>query len=305
MTRASATGADAKRLGATLLQLLRDLVVLRVAPDRDGLVEASDAELEELKQLAERTDATRLRRMFRSLVREQEDLGWAPRPLAVLEMAVVRLASMPDGDDVGRLLARLDSLEQRIAGDNAAGGNSGGSSGGTPATRADGPGRGARKNSGTRSAPAEASTALPEPPPPSAAHEPPAPAAPLDAVFSRLRAFTERHNPRLAAALDNCSLLERSDEHLRLGVPNRFAAERLASRREALEKICTELFGHSMRDHFEQPGDTAEANQQAGPENDRQARQRALEHPSVGLVLELLEGEIAEIRPLTSGAPSR
>jgi chromosomal replication initiation ATPase DnaA len=149
------------------------------------------------------------------------------------------------------------------------------------------------------------STRPPEPPPASEEHEPPAPSAPLDAVFARLRTFTERHNPRLSAALDACSLLERTEKHIRLRAPNRFAAQRLESRREALEEICAKFFGHAVRVRVEQPQETTEALAAATSEDDRQARQRALEHPTVGLALEVLEGEIAEIRPLTSGAPSR
>ena len=114
--RAIETGSDPKRLASALVQLLRDLVVLAVAPEREGLVEGSDSELDELRALVARTDATRLRRMFRALVKEQEDLAWAPQPYAVLEMAVVRLATMPDGDDVERLLGRLDALERRLSG---------------------------------------------------------------------------------------------------------------------------------------------------------------------------------------------
>jgi DNA polymerase-3 subunit gamma/tau len=114
--RAAAGGAEAKRLGEDLLQMLRDLVVLRLAPDAPDLVEGSDEELAELRALAERGDEARLRRMFRALVREQEDLAWAPRPFAVLELALVRLATLPVGDDVGQLLARLDALERRLSG---------------------------------------------------------------------------------------------------------------------------------------------------------------------------------------------
>ena len=64
-----------------------------------GLVEGGEAELAELRELAGRSDPTRLRRMFRALIREQEDLAWAPQPYTVLEMALVRLATMADGDD--------------------------------------------------------------------------------------------------------------------------------------------------------------------------------------------------------------
>jgi DNA polymerase-3 subunit gamma/tau len=126
--RAIEGGSDPKRLASTLVQLLRDLVVLAVAPGVDGLVEGSDAELAELRELVARSDGTRLRRMFRALVKEQEDLAWAPQPYAVLEMAIVRLATLPAGDDVARLLARLDALERKLSAGSGGGGGSGGGS---------------------------------------------------------------------------------------------------------------------------------------------------------------------------------
>jgi len=45
--------------------------------------------------------------------------------MAVLEMSLVRLATMPAGDDVARLLARLDALEQQIRGAGGSGGGAG------------------------------------------------------------------------------------------------------------------------------------------------------------------------------------
>src|SRR5262245_53489080 len=117
--RAWERGVDAKRLGEALLGAFRDLVVLRIAPGR-GLVEGADAELAELTELAARTDEARLRRMFRALLREQEDLAWAPDPFAVLEMAVVRCATLAPGDQVEQLLARLEGLERRLAGGGGA-----------------------------------------------------------------------------------------------------------------------------------------------------------------------------------------
>ncbi|MDP7432052.1 MAG: DNA polymerase III subunit gamma/tau [Myxococcota bacterium] len=408
MGRAMATGTDAKRLAESLLQLLRDLVVVRVAPEHPQLLEASDAEREELCELAGRTDATRLRRMFRALVKEQEDLAWAPQPTAVLEMAVVRLATQPDGDDVARLLTRLGELERRLSGsgparggndpargdsdpvsggsgaarggnDPASGGSgpasggsgaarggidpvsggsgaarggndpvsggsgaargdsdpvSGGSgaargdsdpvSGGSGAARGDsdpvsgGPSTGERPRTSKgrrrpqksdRSGAGEA--AGPEPPSPVAANASPPPeapsaTAPLGAIFDRLRAFAVRRHPRLAPALDDGALLERGDDHLVLAAPNRFAAQRLEARREALESLCAELFGHPMRVSVELRDRAAEAAEPGTDRNDaRVARQRALEHPSVGLALEVLEGEIAEIRPIVPGGNQR
>ena len=130
--RASQSGIDAKRLGDNLLGLLRDLVVLRVASPATGLVEGSGEEIAELCEIAERTEVPRLRHMFRALLKDQEDLTWAPQPMAVLEMAVVRLATLPAGDDVQRLLGRIDNLEKRPS---AAGGGSAPSNGSASSSR--------------------------------------------------------------------------------------------------------------------------------------------------------------------------
>ena len=116
LASATAGGSEAGRIAEALLELLRDLTVLQIAPDAEGLVEGTDEERDELRQLGARCEPARLRRMFRALVREIEDLSFAPKPSAVLEMAVIRLATMPAGDDVEKLLARLDQLERRLAG---------------------------------------------------------------------------------------------------------------------------------------------------------------------------------------------
>ncbi|MEZ4353231.1 MAG: DNA polymerase III subunit gamma/tau [Myxococcota bacterium] len=128
---ATAGGSEPRRVADAMLELLRDLVVLRVAPDAEGLFEGPEEERAERIALASRTEPARLRRMFRALVREIEDLSWAPQPKAVLEMAVVRLATLPAGDDVAQLLARLDQLERRLAaGGGPASGGPGAAGGG-------------------------------------------------------------------------------------------------------------------------------------------------------------------------------
>jgi DNA polymerase-3 subunit gamma/tau len=337
--RAAAGGAEAKRLGEDLLQYLRDLVVLRVAPDVPDLVEGSDEEIAELRALAARVDAARLRRMFRALVREQEDLAWAPRPFAVLELALVRLATLPAGDDVGQLLARLDALERRLGGGAAS--DPGGGAAPTGPAR---PGRrgGARRESGAGApeagperagapgaadasaralepgplevAAADGGPPPDEPPPlggppvavahapgaspPPGAPEPPPADAPLAVVFDRLRAFAGRENRGLAAALAGGRLVERSAERLRIAAPNRFAAERLADRRVALEATCARFFGRPLRVEIETRSDApAPIARPEDREAARRLRERALEHPAVNAALEVLEAKILDIRP--------
>ena len=320
--RAGASGIAAKRLGEHLLALLRDLVVLRIAPAAEGLVEAGDAEIAELRALSERCEEARLRRMFRALFKEQEDLAWAPQPFAVLEMAVVRLATMPAGDDVAQLLARIDALERGLREDPTGGGSrSGAPRGGRRGSTSKPSSPGARGAAPTEDGPKREAAPTGDGPEREAAAkeegpESEAPTADLppsngsfDAhpavVLDRLRGFIGENHPGLVAALEGGKLLERDDQHLRVFVEEPFAAQRLRDRLESLETVCAEFFGHPIRVQIE----TTEANTEAESgaatgaiaaltgEALRELTQRALKNPAVNRAVEILDGEIVEIRP--------
>jgi DNA polymerase III subunit gamma/tau len=135
--KALQSGADPERLCKSLIGLLRDLVVLCVAPNVEGLVEGGEEECRALAALAKRGGATRLRRMFKALLAELEDLTWAPEPVAILEMALIRLATLPKGEDVAELLEKLRRLEKAgldslDPGPSASGGGPGGADGTDP-----------------------------------------------------------------------------------------------------------------------------------------------------------------------------
>jgi DNA polymerase-3 subunit gamma/tau len=288
---AGAAGIDAKRLGENLLQLLRDLVVLRIAPDEERLVEGSDEERAELSELAARSDANRLRRMFRALVREQEDLAWAPRPFAVLELAVVRLATLPAGDDVARLLTRLDALEGRIAGGPGPTGGGGDASGGEGGRRSGGRGRPSRspgRESGSASAAAT---------PPDTRDA----AAALPTVFDRLRAFVREENPGVYAALEGGRIVARDASGLRIAVPGAFAARRLGDKLAQLEQLAGRFFDRPTPVHVESVPEESSADARPDADALRRRRAAALSDPGVGRALEILGGEIVDIRPLGDG----
>jgi DNA polymerase-3 subunit gamma/tau len=285
--RAAASGVDAKRLAESLIGLLRDLVVLRIAPDAPQLVEGSAEEVAELRALASGSDLARLRRMFRALVKEQEDLAWAPQPFAVLEMAIVRLATLPAGDEVAALLTRLEALEARLRG--------GGPPGSPPAPPGRAPER-PRAAGGGSPPPALESAA----PPPDAATL----SLPPAVVFDRLRAFAGKQDPGLFAALEGGRLVRIEAARLCLSVPAGFAARRLEQKREPLERCCESFFGRRVAIELEIVGEApAAAHLARGSDAEalRRLRQQALSHPAVNAALELLEAEIVDIHPLGAG----
>jgi DNA polymerase-3 subunit gamma/tau len=296
--RAWERGVEAKRLGEALLGTFRDLVVLRLAPGR-GLVEGADAEIAALTELAARTEEPRLRRMFRALLREQEDLAWAPDPFAVLEMAVVRCATLAPGDQVEELIARLGELERRLAG----GGPGGPGGGGELPARSKPPARSAPAEpapprQSAPPAPAPAAPVAEERPEPEAELGEPAADAPLPAVFDRLRNFAQQANRGLFAALEGGRLVARTGETVRIALPSAIAVRRLEARLAELEDVVLRFFGGPRRVVLESDGAEA-APRPAGPDPLAQRRrQEALNHPAVNQALEILQGEIVEIKPL-------
>jgi DNA polymerase-3 subunit gamma/tau len=200
-------------------------------------------------------------------------------------MAIVRLATLPAGDDVATLLSRLEALEVRLRG--------AGPSGSPPAAA---PGRSperprAASTGKTSAAPADAAPEAG----PALASLPPA------VVFDRLRAFAGKQDPGLFAALDGGELVEIEASRLRIRVPAGFGARRLEQKRTAFEQCCESFFGRPVAVELESVGEAPEAAsaaQASSAEALRRLRQQALSHPAVNAVLELLEGEIVEIRPL-------
>ena len=325
VARATSGGSEARRIADALLELLRDLVVLRVAPEGEGLFEGPDEERAELIELASRTEPARLRRMFRALVREIEDLSWAPRPMAVLEMAVIRLATMPAGDDVGQLLSRLDRLERRLGSEGSPSKGGAGAGGGTSSgggERSGGPlaERGKPRRSEPRAEPVAKADPLDPPRGPngsvpaaqspkslpaanaSASEAPEASGpgeAPAEARFDRLRARALETDRAHFASLAQTELLTIEADTFVLGAPAAFHVERLRVRIDDLERLATDLFGQPTRIRVElSPVKTLAEETSESREHSRLRRQHALNSEPVNLAIEVLDAEIVEIKPL-------
>ena len=312
---AAEKGSDPKRLGASLIQLFRDLVVLSIAPDASGeLVDGSPEDVGEIIELAGQSNTQRLRRMFRTLVSEQEDLAWAPQPFAVLEMAIVRIASLPEGGDVAQLVARLDALDKKLAsgGGGAGSGGAGGSAG--PASGSAGPvggggpagGRSATSASAPAMATAEMTQVAPSPavravsseaqPAPvqrisgadtakttdiddNPANEDESPVADAmatpEAVLDRVRSLAREQNQPLFHSLDAVRITERTANSLNFAASSDFHMRRLEDRRSELENLCQRFFGKPMRIDITQASASEKKNGTAAVADDRELdRQR-------------------------------
>jgi len=135
-------GTDPTRLAGALLEELRDLLVARLVEDPSALIEAPAEEARELRERAASHDPETLQRLFRVLLTRTQDLPHAPRAGYALEVAVVRLATLPDAQSLQSLLERIDSLDgSGPAPAPGSGSSGGGTSGGKSPTQSAAPAR--------------------------------------------------------------------------------------------------------------------------------------------------------------------
>jgi len=104
-------GVDPVRLAADLLGELRDLVVARLVDDPTGMIDAAPDALAELSARARPHDPETLQRLFRVLLSRIQELPFAARQEHALEMAVLRLATLPEAESLAALVQKLDALE--------------------------------------------------------------------------------------------------------------------------------------------------------------------------------------------------
>jgi DNA polymerase-3 subunit gamma/tau len=110
-------GFDLPHVARDILRHLRDLVVAKLCKEEGRrLLELADEEARDVYDLAGRTDADDLSRLFHGFSKGFDDIVRSGQPRAALEMTLVRLARRPALIPLDDLLARLGDLERRLGG---------------------------------------------------------------------------------------------------------------------------------------------------------------------------------------------
>ncbi|HUN58981.1 MAG TPA: DNA polymerase III subunit gamma/tau [Candidatus Binataceae bacterium] len=103
-------GANLEALGRDLLETLRNLAIAKL-PDSNGvqspLVDLPDQETAELRRLASAPSGRDLMRLFKLMADAQEQIIRSPYPDLLLEMAVIRMASLAQVVDADELLKAI------------------------------------------------------------------------------------------------------------------------------------------------------------------------------------------------------
>jgi DNA polymerase-3 subunit gamma/tau len=301
-------GHDVPHLARDFLQLLRDLVVAKVATDPQALLDLPADEVARVIELGHGTSNDDLLRLHQGFADGYDDVVRSSHPRAALEMLLVRLARRPPLFPIDDLIGRLGALERRL-------------SGGAPGTRERAePKRGASAEAplpaAARPATAQApSRAEPEPPakpvaakpPPVRTRAEPAPAAPDAQGVAAWRAIVERvasERVELGAFLMRGAPLGMSAGHIVLGFASDepFVAE-VERGLSLVEQAASEHFGvpTSVRveaglERAKLPATLAGLDSDEAERKRRAALSKVKSHPRVVEAVEVLGARVKDLK---------
>ncbi|HEX9776522.1 MAG TPA: DNA polymerase III subunit gamma/tau [Geopsychrobacteraceae bacterium] len=272
-----------------VVALVRSLVVLKVS-DRPGeLLDAGETELQELKPLAEQCSLEDLQRMLTLLIGAEAELAQANYPRLTMEMVLIRLAQLPPGQDVARLISKLEALEKRLA------------DGASPSPSAP-----------SAAPPPPAAPNAPDPPPDEAAapaeSAAPAGGAGQEKGWAGLVDFVKSRRVRIGSFLEHGRLIGDQLPNLRVALPASFYGLIDKEMKEELQGLAAEYFARPVKLEV-----TCLAGNEAAPpslleerrrqETDREKRLQkdAVEHPMVKAAIEIFEGEVGKVTPIDKG----
>jgi len=105
------SGCNMRHFCHELLDIMRTLLLIKTVPNAADLLDLSERELEEGKTLAAKTDLQTVQRCISILLKTDSDMAHSSFARLLLEMAMIRMATLTPAVPVNELLERLKALE--------------------------------------------------------------------------------------------------------------------------------------------------------------------------------------------------
>jgi DNA polymerase-3 subunit gamma/tau len=113
------SGYDLKQTYYSLLEHLRNLLVIKVNPNPSRLVELSDAGISELREQSSKISAEEIHGLFKLLLQSEEEITRSPFPKLILEMTILRMVHLRPSLPLDEIIHKLRTLEDRLLGSAA------------------------------------------------------------------------------------------------------------------------------------------------------------------------------------------
>lgn len=249
-----------------LVEHVRNLLVAKVTPEISGILPLADYEAAQLREQAARLSAEDLQAWFDILSRAEEEMRRSAFPRYVLEMLLVRMATLEHLADLEQVLETLARL-----GAQAAGGH-------REAPPPPEPGGKARSQEAWKE-PQEASKQI------------------TGETWAAFVQHVRAQRPALASVLEQARFMGCSgDDLVRLGFPSRFHVDTVsqAEQTRSLEAFCQDFFGRKVK-----VAALLDGQLQCRENHVRQQMMVELEaraHPLVQKAVEVLGAKVVEVR---------
>jgi DNA polymerase-3 subunit gamma/tau len=106
-------GYDVQHFCRELLQTFRNLILLKVAERPEPLIDLADEEVSALRKQAEAFELDQLNHLFNLLLRGEEEMAQSTFPRTMLEMTLIRMASLRPVLPIEDILRKLNALDKR------------------------------------------------------------------------------------------------------------------------------------------------------------------------------------------------
>ncbi len=106
-------GYDLQHFCRELLQYLRNLILIKVSQHPEGLMELTEEELEIFKKQAEKFQFDQLNHLFSLLLKGEQEIAQSTFPRTMLEMTLIRMATLQPILSVDEMMKKLEALENK------------------------------------------------------------------------------------------------------------------------------------------------------------------------------------------------
>jgi len=103
-------GVDLQHFCRELLQYLRHLILIKVSEHPGGLMELPEEEMEILKKQADKFEFDQLNHLFNILLKGEEEVAQSTFPRTMLEMTLIRMATLRPVLSVDEILKKLEGF---------------------------------------------------------------------------------------------------------------------------------------------------------------------------------------------------
>ena len=286
-------GYDLRRFARDLLEHLRNLAVSKVLPNvSDLLADLPDEERAEVLRQAAAMSADDLDRAFRIMLAADEEIAHSPYPKIVLEMTLIKLATLAPMLPVDQVLQRIEDLDARLRGDGRVA---------TPSA----PPRGAPP---TPSAGAAGGTSISRPPTSTATASPPAQSAgtPGELVWPEFIEFVRKEKVTMVTYLEHSQVVRFENGALSLSAPEGYYYDYLVHRDhlKTLEDLLSRFIDRPVRLNVAaRAAATPEPVENSEKPSRAQQAANVMAHPVVRAAVDILGGELHEVK--TRARPDR